>query len=127
MIANPQEITKLEQLEAYRRLGLAILEQAVLDIKMCKRARVILDGKPLKKWPTKREPTPENNYTSGRLRVCNHFDSPTRVQELVEWIYSESCKTLIELVGAPIEQEHLINLLTESQSDYRINSIQRTV
>lgn len=112
-------IGKVDQLEAYRRLGLAILEQAVFDIKMCKRARVIKDGKPIKGWPQK--------TGTNRKRVCNHFDSMSKVQEIVEWVHSKDCAIFIDLVDAPIEQCHLIELLERQQEEYRSPSIQRIV
>jgi len=112
-------IGQVDQVEAYRRLGFAILEQAVDDIKMCIRGGVINSGRSVTSWP---QPT-----RTQRRRITNHFDRLSKVHELVEWVHSQACEQLIDELDAPITQSDLIGLLNGNYSQLSKPSMRREV
>lgn len=111
---EPKDMT-----DAWRRLGLAILEQAVDDINHLKRAGMIKDGQQM--------PWPKRHVGQNPFRVANDYDKSYKVAELIEWVHSKECEGLIDHLDIPATQNDLINLLRRPGCPERHNTLRRAV
>lgn len=106
--------------DAYVRLGYAIVEQAVDDISLLRKNGLIQDGRCVEKWPESR--------THNRVRIANEYDGKQKVNALAEWVKSSQCAELLEAIEAPIQQEVIIDHLEgKTQLRHQKPSYHRTV
>lgn len=87
--------------DGYVKLGYAIIEQAVHDVKALQDAGLIVDGKVVPCWPVRR----------GKAAKMCGYSKPYEVKELLLWFRNGSADELLSLLGAPINAEAMCQRL----------------
>ena len=87
--------------DGYVKLGYAIIEQAVHDVKSLQDSGLIDDGKVVDPWPVRR----------GKAAKMCCYSRPHEAKELLLWFRNGSAQELLSLLGAPINAEAMCQRL----------------
>jgi hypothetical protein len=106
---DPSDVRQSDR--PHEDLGFCIIEQAIIDLKALHKFKVIVDGKPIRDWPS-------HTSKSGVVRPAKYlgyYNSTASVEELLHFFRSGGMQSIINALHSDFNCDRAVKALFENK------------